>query len=127
MTATISQRMTKLTSRAHRRRRLQSISERVLVVVPTYCEGANIVSILARVRAAVPGADVLVVDDHSPDETASSAERLGYHLGHITVIQHTGESGPTDAYRTGFEYGMAHDYDLLMTMAPDRSSKPRQP
>ncbi len=123
MTASINQRMTKLTSRAHRRRRLQPISERVLVVVPTYCEGSNIVSILARVRAAVPGADVLVVDDHSPDETASSAERLGYHLGHITVIQDHAESDLGDPYRAGFEYGMAHDYDFFITMAPDRSSK----
>lgn len=127
MTATINQRMTKLTSRAHRRRRLQPISDRVLVVVPTYCEGSNIVSILARVRAAVPGADVLVVDDHSPDETASSAERLGYHLGRITVIQDAAESGLSDPYRAGYEYGIAHDYDFLITMTPDRPSRLPRP
>ena len=46
-----------------------------LVVLPTYKEAENILEVLERVRAAAPDADVLVVDDGSPDGTADLAEK----------------------------------------------------
>ena len=50
---------------------------RVVVVLPTYNEAENIVDVLRRVRAAVPDAGILVVDDNSPDGTADLAEASG--------------------------------------------------
>ena len=50
---------------------------RPLVVLPTYNEALNIEEVIEKVRAAVPHAQILVVDDGSPDGTADLAEELG--------------------------------------------------
>ena len=60
---------------------------RALIVTPTYQEAANIGEFLARVRAAVPEADVLVVDDGSPDGTADLAEAEGRRSGGVEVLR----------------------------------------
>ena len=65
----------------------------VLVVLPTYNEAENIDHVLRRIRAALPAATVLVVDDGSPDGTADIAERLGKELGNIEVLRRHGKSG----------------------------------
>ena len=50
---------------------------RTLIIIPTYLEVENIQDLLARVRECVPAADVLVVDDNSPDGTAEGAKAAG--------------------------------------------------
>ena len=94
-------------------------TNQVLVVVPTYCEGTGIVAKLARVRCAFPGADVLVVDDHSPDDTANYAARLGKHLGQITVIDHP--TGPEAAWQIGASFGAEHGYDIVVELHAQHS------
>jgi len=60
---------------------------RPLVIIPTYQEAGNISRVLQRVRAAVPDAGVLVVDDGSPDGTADLAEATGAELGQVDVLR----------------------------------------
>ena len=65
-----------------------------LVILPTYNEAENIVEVLDRVREAVPEADVLVVDDGSPDGTAALAEEWGSrHGGGLALLRRLGEAG----------------------------------
>lgn len=97
---------------------------RVLVVVPTYREADNIVPLLTRVRAALPAADVLVVDDSSDDGTAALAGAVGDELGRITVLHHGPKQGLGAAYRAGFAYGMARGYGVLVEMDADLSHDP---
>lgn len=94
-------------------------THQVLVVVPTYRDGARIVSTLARVRRAFPGADVLVVDDRSPDDTAHYAARLGEHLGHITVVEQ--DDGRDPAWRIGSKYAADHGYDIVVELHAEHS------
>ena len=61
---------------------------RALIVTPTYEEAENIAEFLERTRAAAPDADILVVDDDSPDGTADLAEEVGRRLGNIEVLRH---------------------------------------
>ena len=75
---------------------------RTLVVLPTYNEAATIAEVLRRIRAAAPAADVLVVDDSSPDGTADLAKAAGVELGGIEVLLRPGKSGLGSAYREGF-------------------------
>ena len=114
MTATIDGRSTGLRRRESRGHARTGPEEQVLVVVPTYCEGTGIVEKLARVRSAFPGSDVLVVDNHSPDDTANCAARLGKHLGHITVIDQP--SGPDAAWQIGASYGALHGYGIVVEL-----------
>ena len=75
---------------------------RVLVITPTYDEAPNIEEMLRRTRAAMPDADILVVDDNSPDGTADRAEKIAAELGAIEVLRRPRKIGLGDAYRAGF-------------------------
>jgi glycosyltransferase involved in cell wall biosynthesis len=97
---------------------------RTLVVLPTYQEATNIVTVLGRIRAAVPTADVLVVDDGSPDGTAELAEQAGRELGGVHVLRRPGKAGLGSAYRAGFERGMAEGFEVLVEMDADLSHDP---
>lgn len=97
---------------------------RVLVVLPTYNEAENIARILEAVRGALSEADILVVDDNSPDQTADLAEKAGAELGQVTVLRRPGKSGLGTAYKTGFRYGLEAGYDAMVEMDSDFSHDP---
>jgi dolichol-phosphate mannosyltransferase len=97
---------------------------RTLIVTPTYNEALNVVEFLERARAAVPGADILVVDDNSPDGTADLAEAAAARLGRIEVLRRPKKIGLGDAYRSGFAVGVERGYDLLVQIDTDLSHDP---
>jgi dolichol-phosphate mannosyltransferase len=97
---------------------------RALVVLPTYQEAENIAEVLRRLRGAAPAADVLIVDDSSPDGTAAMAEAVGRELGGIDVLVRPGKSGLGSAYRAGFADGLSRGYDVLVEMDSDLSHDP---
>jgi len=97
---------------------------RTLVVTPTYIEAENIVEFLKRARAAVPDADILVVDDNSPDGTATLAEEAARNLGRIDVLRRPAKKGLGSAYRAGFAIGIEKGYDTLVQIDADLSHDP---
>lgn len=97
---------------------------RTLVVIPTYQEAENIADVLGRVRAAVPSADVLVVDDASPDGTADLAAATGSEVGHVEVLRRPRKEGLGPAYKAGFGRGLDEGYDVLVEMDADLSHDP---
>ena len=99
---------------------------RVLVVVPTYNERENLPLIVARVRAAVPSAHVLIADDASPDGTGQLADGLAMDDDHVHVLHRPGKQGLGAAYLDAFGWGIRHGYDVLVEMDADGSHKPEQ-
>ena len=97
---------------------------RPLVVLPTYNEALNIAEVLTKTRAAVPDAEVLVVDDGSPDGTADLAEALGKELEQIQVLRRPGKAGLGSAYRAGFRVGLDRGLDVMIEMDSDLSHDP---
>jgi dolichol-phosphate mannosyltransferase len=97
---------------------------RPLIVTPTYQEVENIAEFLRRVRDAVPDADILVVDDNSPDGTADLADRVAADLGRIDVLRRPKKIGLGDAYRAGFSVGIERGYDVLVQIDADLSHDP---
>jgi dolichol-phosphate mannosyltransferase len=97
---------------------------RVLVVLPTYNEAANIDTVLRRVRVAVPDATLLVVDDNSPDGTAKLAEETGHEIGDVEVLSRPGKAGLGSAYRAGFAWGLERGFDALVEIDSDLSHDP---
>jgi dolichol-phosphate mannosyltransferase len=97
---------------------------RVFVSVPTYREVENIEEVLTRLRAAVPDAHILVIDDASPDGTAEAAEKLAIELGGIEVLHRPGKSGLGAAYRAGHAIGLARGYDVMVQIDADLSHQP---
>ena len=98
----------------------------VLVIIPTYNESQNIASITARLRSAVPDAHVLIADDNSPDGTGEIADRLASSDDHIHVMHRTGKQGLGAAYLAGFNWGLEHDYDVLVQHDADGSHQPEE-
>jgi dolichol-phosphate mannosyltransferase len=97
---------------------------RAAIVMPTYEEARNIGVVLPRVRAAAPEADVVVVDDASPDGTADLAEAVGRETGGIVVLRRTGPRGFGAACRAGFAWALERDYDVVVEMDADLSHDP---
>lgn len=96
----------------------------VLIVMPTYKEAENIDKVLRKIRSTYPRANLLVVDDNSPDGTADLAQKVGDELGNIELLRRPGKSGLGPAYRAGFEVGLDKNFDVLIEMDADLSHDP---
>ena len=99
---------------------------RVLMVVPTYDEVDNLEPLVRRFRAAMPEAEMLVVDDNSPDGTGDLADRLAAEDDTVHVLHRAGKGGLGAAYRVGFAWALARDYDVIGEMDADGSHQPEQ-
>ena len=94
------------------------------VILPTYNERPNIEGILRGVREHLPDAEVVVVDDASPDGTADLAEKLNATLGHIGVMRRSGKAGLGAAYRTGLRTAIDRGAEICVQMDADLSHDP---
>jgi dolichol-phosphate mannosyltransferase len=99
---------------------------RLLVVIPTYNERDNLEWIVGRVRAAVPEADVLVVDDSSPDGTGELADKLADADDQVSVLHRTEKAGLGAAYLHGFQVALERGYGVVGEMDADGSHAPEQ-
>jgi dolichol-phosphate mannosyltransferase len=97
---------------------------RVLVLLPTYDEIDNLEPIVRRIRAALPDADVLVMDDGSPDGTGELADRIAAADPGVRVEHRTAKNGLGAAYVAGFRRGIAEGYDVLVEIDSDGSHPP---
>ena len=99
---------------------------RVLVAVPTYNEIDNVRLIVARLRAAVPDAHILIADDNSPDGTGECADELAAADDHVHVLHRPGKQGLAAAYLDAFRWGLERGYDVLVEHDADGSHRPEQ-
>lgn len=97
-----------------------------LVIIPTYNERENVGSIVGRVRASVPEADVLVVDDGSPDGTGELADALAATDANVHVLHRAGKDGLGAAYRAGMRWALDAGYQAIVEMDADGSHQPEQ-
>ena len=98
---------------------------KVTVIIPTYNEIENIDSILKAVRSSVPDAELLVVDDNSPDGTGQQAEKTASEIGRVRVLHRPGKEGLGTAYRDAFKLVLDGDTDVIITMDADFSHDPQ--
>ena len=97
-----------------------------LVIIPTYNERDNLGPIVGRVRLAVPDADVLVVDDSSPDGTGALADQLAGSDRQVHVLHRTSKDGLGAAYLEAFTWALSRGYDRLVQLDADGSHLPEQ-
>jgi dolichol-phosphate mannosyltransferase len=96
----------------------------VLVVIPTYNERDNLEPLLARMHAVVPDADVLVVDDGSPDGTGELADKLAADDSRVRVLHRTAKEGLGAAYLAGFAVALQGEHRVIVEMDADGSHAP---
>jgi apolipoprotein N-acyltransferase len=99
---------------------------RTLVILPTFEERATIEQVLRGVRKAPQDVDVLVVDDSSPDGTASVVRDVMSAEPHIRLVQRSRRSGLASAYLEGFRTALQEGYDLVVEMDSDMSHDPAE-
>jgi dolichol-phosphate mannosyltransferase len=96
-----------------------------LVIIPTYNERENIPPLLEKVFSLATGFHVLIVDDGSPDATASLVQELQpRYPGRLFLLQRSGKLGLGTAYLTGFKWGLEKGYQYLFEMDADFSHDP---
>jgi len=96
-----------------------------LVIIPTYNEKENISDIIDTVLQLDQPFDVLVVDDNSPDGTASIVkDKVAQNSGQIHLLERQGKHGLGTAYIAGFKWGLEKGYDYLFEMDADFSHNP---
>jgi dolichol-phosphate mannosyltransferase len=91
----------------------------------TYNERDNLQPLIQEIHAAVPGADVLIVDDNSPDGTGQLADQLAAADPRVHVLHRAGKLGLGTAILAAMRYALEHDYDLFVNVDADFSHHPR--
>jgi dolichol-phosphate mannosyltransferase len=92
--------------------------------MPTFNERQNLEPIAGRVKAALPEADLLIVDDNSPDGTGDIADKLAVADPQVQVIHRTEKAGLGKAYMAGFGWALERGYDVIVEMDADGSHQP---
>ena len=97
---------------------------KVLIVIPTYNERENIEKIIEEIFKFVPYANILIVDDNSPDGTANIVKELIKKDKRVNLILKEKKEGLGKAYKTGFRWGIEKNYDIIIQMDADFSHSP---
>lgn len=97
-----------------------------LVIIPTYNEKENAAAIIDAVISLPHSFDVLVVDDNSPDGTASIVkDKMKQYPGRVHILERAGKQGLGTAYIAGFKWGIEQEYDYIIEMDADFSHNPQ--
>jgi len=99
-------------------------SDKSLIIIPTYDERDNVEAISREALAALPSAEILFVDDGSPDGTGDVLDSMVAEEPRIHVLHREGKLGLGTAYLRGFEYALERDYDFVFEMDADFSHDP---
>ena len=98
---------------------------RILVSVATYNERDNLEPLIHEIHSFLPPANVLVIDDNSPDGTGQLADELAARDPRVHVLHRAGKLGLGTAILAGMRYAMEQNYDYLLNMDADFSHHPR--
>lgn len=100
-------------------------TDRAIVIIPTYNEAENIRTVLTEVISLPERIDVLVIDDGSPDETATYVREVSTEYpGRIQLLERSEKLGLGTAYISGFRHALEHEYTFVCEMDADLSHNP---
>ncbi len=102
-----------------------SAEPRILVSLATYNEATNIASLIGEIHKIVPAADVLVIDDNSPDGTGKIVDAMKANDPRIHVLHRPGKLGLGTATLAAMNFAMERNYDYLQNMDADGQHPPR--
>ncbi len=100
------------------------MSNKHLVVIPTFNELANLAALVDAVLTHNKNVDVLIVDDNSPDGTGALADQLAKESRRVSVLHRAAKSGLGPAYLAGFQLAFERGYEFIIEMDADGSHRP---
>jgi dolichol-phosphate mannosyltransferase len=98
---------------------------RNLVIIPTYQESENIESLIRTIAELPVEFDILIIDDNSPDGTATIVKCLQKEFIRLHLVEREGKMGLGTAYIAGFKWALARDFDFIYEMDADFSHDPK--
>jgi len=101
-----------------------SLPGKIVVVIPTYNERENITAAMTSVHDQLPDADILVVDDSSPDGTGDLVHEFAASHSFVALHTRSTKQGLGAAYFDGFRRALASGYEWVVQMDADGSHKP---
>jgi len=101
------------------------MSEKALIIIPTYDERENVVAMSEAVLSQLPEANILFVDDNSPDGTGAVEDEIAARDKRVFVLHRAGKEGLGRAYIAGFKWALERDYELICEMDCDFSHDPK--
>jgi dolichol-phosphate mannosyltransferase len=104
---------------------MQAGTLQLLVSIATYNERENVPRLIDEIHKFAPQADILVVDDNSPDGTGRIVDELAAKDSRIRPYHRPGKLGLGTAIVAAMRYAMDHDYDYLLNLDADFSHPPR--
>ena len=101
------------------------MDKQALVIIPTYDEADNLEQLVQAILSLKLAADILIIDDNSPDGTGQLADALSLkNRGRVFVLHLGGKLGLGTAHREGFKWGLKRGYQQFLTMDADFSHPP---
>ena len=95
-----------------------------LVILPTYNESKNIISVLSAINNVDKSIDILVIDDNSPDKTAELVKQ--FDKDNLFLEKRSKKMGLGTAYIFGFEWAILNNYQQIVQMDSDFSHDPKE-
>lgn len=103
---------------------LETPRHRCLIGIATYNEIENLPRLVEELLSVVDGADILIVDDNSPDGTGRWCDEFGQHEPRLHVLHRSGKLGLGSATVCAMDYAIEQGYEILLTMDADFSHPP---
>jgi dolichol-phosphate mannosyltransferase len=101
------------------------MTAQTLIVIPTYNERDGVAAIIDGVRASVPSAHILIVDDNSPDGTGQIADEIASRNPQVRVKHRPGKQGLGPAYIDAFQQALQEGWQRIVQMDADFSHDPK--
>ena len=99
-------------------------TDRTLIVVPTYNERENVAALIPQLLNVAPNADVMLIDDNSPDQTADQAEQLFAVHPRFSALRRKSERGYGRSLLEGYRTAVDREYGRLVQLDADFSHDP---
>ena len=97
----------------------------ILLIIPTFNERENIVLLIPEVKKILPEADILVVDDSSPDGTGQCVKEIAATIIGVNLLERSKKEGLGKAYISGFKWALERNYQYIFEMDADFSHDPK--
>ena len=104
------------------------MTEKSLVIIPTYNELENITTLIPEILNKYKNVDldILIVDDNSPDGTGIFVKELMQKTERVKLLERDAKQGLGTAYIAGFKYALQNDYEFIFEMDADYSHDPKE-
>jgi dolichol-phosphate mannosyltransferase len=99
-------------------------TDRTLIVVPTYNERENVAALIPQLLNVAPNADVMLIDDNSPDQTADHAEQLFAVHPRFSALRRKADRGYGRSLLEGYRTAVDREYGRLVQLDADFSHDP---